>query len=553
MKKKLGEVLKEEGLITDELLDLALKEQKRTGEMLGEVLLRLGFISEDTLLKALSEQAGEKKEELSVDPETVKLLPKEVASRLMLLPAKMDEEHIVILTPRSITTAEVAPILHRYFGGRKIELQQISENEFEQLFRTYYGEKYNIDQIVDDILNRIERNINIGEDRSIIRLVDHIISKAIEEGASDVHVEAGENVSRIKFRIDGVLKVRLVLPKKIHNAIIIRLKILAKLDISETRIPLDGHLTYKYGKNEIDIRLATSPSLYGEIAVMRILNRNNELPTLEKLGYYPKDLARLKHVAKQPYGIILASGPTGSGKTTTLYALLNYVFTLKKCIITVEDPPEIKWDLIRQIALNEKAGLTFEVALRSILRQDPDIIMLGEIRDSVTAKTAIKAAETGHLVLSTVHTNTATDAPYRLKNIGVDTYSLGPSLLAVIGQRLVRKICPHCKYDYEANDEEKNILGLDHTKTVIVSKGKGCNHCNFTGYQGRIVVGEIFVPDMELQDDIVNLDRISAIVLRQKAIQKGMKPMYKDAVEKVLSHITTVEEIERVLITTKKS
>ena len=551
--KRLGDLLKEKGLITDELLELALKEQKRTGEMLGEVLLRLGFISEDLLLQVLHEQMGEKKQKIVVDEKAIKLIPKEIAARLSIIPAKVDEHSVTILTAKQYTPLQLAVQLKRFIGNRKVELINIGEHVFEQYFKNHYGEKYNIEQIIEDILSRIDRNINIGEDQSIIKLVDHILYKAIEEGASDIHIEAGENVTRIKFRIDGVLKIRTVLPKKIHNAIIIRLKILANLDISESRIPLDGHLTFVYRKNEVDMRIATSPALYGEVAVIRILHSNNELPSLERLGYNEKELIKLKQIAKQPYGIILASGPTGSGKTTTLYALLNHIFTLQKCIITVEDPPEIRWDLIRQIGLNEKAGLTFGIALRSILRQDPDIIMLGEIRDKITAQTAIKAAETGHLVLSTVHTNTATEAPYRLKNIGVDTFSLGPSLLAVIGQRLVRKICPACKYTYEANDNEKNILGLDHTDIVIIAKGRGCQKCEFSGYKGRVVVGEIFIPDLELQDDIVNLERVSAITLRQKAIQKGMKPMYKDAIEKVLSHITTVEEVERVLITKKRT
>ncbi|NPA64819.1 MAG: Flp pilus assembly complex ATPase component [Epsilonproteobacteria bacterium] len=552
--RPLGEILKEEGAITDELLELALKEQRHTGEMLGEVLLRLGFISENTLLKALSKQIGDENEhdELEVDEKIPKKLPKEYAIRFSIIPIRIENgDTLVIVSPNVVSIPEILPIIRKYYGNYKIELKKIGNNEFDELFKRFYGARYNIDQIVNDILKRIDRNINVGEDRSIIDLVNHILYKAIEEDASDVHIETGSNVTRIKFRIDGILRVRLVLPKKIHNSIIVRLKIMAGLDISESRLPLDGHFTIKYGKREVDVRLATSPALYGEIAVLRLLNIRGELPELSKLGYSPRELQKLSLIAKQPYGIILATGPTGSGKTTTLYAMLEHVFSLKKCITTIEDPPEIKWDLIRQIAVNEKAGLTFEKALRSILRQDPDIILIGEIRDLTTADIAIKAAETGHLVLSTLHSNLSTDAPYRLANMGTQTASLGPALLAVIGQRLLRKICPHCIYQYEANGEEKQILGLDSTREIILAKGKGCMECNFTGYKGRIVVGEVFIPDQELQNDIVNLRSISAIELRKKAIQKGMKPIYKDAVEKVLSRITTVEELERVLKTSK--
>ncbi|MRJ02953.1 MAG: Flp pilus assembly complex ATPase component [Epsilonproteobacteria bacterium] len=551
--KRLGELLKEEGAITDELLELALKEQKHTGEMLGEVLLRLGFVSENVLLKALARQMGEdeESERYQVDEEIVKKLPKEYALRFSIIPMRIEDDTLYIASHKGVSLPEILPIVRKYYGNYRIEIVKVGENDFEELFKKYFGARYNIDQIVNDILKRIDRNINVGEDRSIIDLVNHILYKAIEENASDVHVETGKSVTRIKFRIDGILRVRLVLPKKIHNSIIVRLKIMANLDISESRIPLDGHFAIKYGKREIDVRLATSPAVYGEIAVMRLLNIGGELPVLSKLGYSQKELQKLSAVAKQPYGIILATGPTGSGKTTTLYAMLDHVFSLKKCIVTIEDPPEIKWDLIRQIAVNERAGLTFEKALRSILRQDPDIILIGEIRDLTTADIAIKAAETGHLVLSTLHSNISTDAPYRLANMGVETASLGPALLGIIGQRLLRKICPACKYEYEADEEERQVLGLDSTEPVILAKGRGCMECNFTGYKGRVVVGEIFIPDQELQNDIVNLRSISAIDLRKKAIQRGMKPMYKDAVEKVLSKITTVDELVRVLRTNK--
>lgn len=548
---KLGELLVKNGLITEELLELALKEQKRTGEMLGEVLLRLGFVSEEEILKLLSKQHGEEDQldRIIFDEELIHKIPKEVALRYHIIPISLNEGVLYVATTAKLGI-DARTVVKKYINFKDLKEKVISQVEFDRYFKIYYGEKFNIDVLVDELLKRIDRNINIGEDRSIIILVDHIIRKGVEDGATDIHIEPGETVTRIRYRVDGVLKIGLVLPKKLHNSIIVRIKVVAGLDISETRLPQDGHFSFTYVKKEIDIRLSTLPSTFGEVAVLRLLNISGELPELSKLGFSKEEFNLLKTVAKQPYGIILTSGPTGSGKTTTLYAMLNEVFTLKKAIITVEDPPEIKWDLIRQVGINEKVGLTFSRALRSILRQDPDTILVGEIRDEDTAQISVKAAMTGHLVLSTIHTNTSTEIPLRIVNMGVDAFSFAPVFLAGIGQRLVRKICPYCKEEYTASDKEKEILKFDSAKEVKLYKGKKCEKCNFTGYLGRVVISELFVPDTELQNDIIH--NISAIELRQKALEKGMKSMYQDAVIKVLSGITTVEELERVLKTTER-
>ena len=546
--KKLGDILKEEGLITEELLELALKEQKRTGELLGEVLLRLGFVSEEELLRALSKQAGKEEEEIEVDEELVTKVPKDVALRWKFIPVKKEGEKIVIASP-SNHSLELKSFVERFFKA-PVEIKPLSETEFDKLFRLYYGEKINIEALVDDILKRLQGGANVGSDTAIINIVNHILNKGLDDNATDIHIEPGESVTRIRYRVDGVLKVGLVLPKKIHNSIIIRLKVLAGLDISESRIPQDGAFTFKYGNREVDVRTSILPSIYGEAAVLRLLNVTGELPELPKLGFSEEDLKKVEMVGKQPYGIILASGPTGSGKTTTLYALLNTVFSLKKCIISVEDPPEIKWELIRQVRVNPRAGLTFSSALRSILRQDPDIVLIGEIRDPETADIAVKAAQTGHLILSTVHTNTATEVPLRLQNLNVDPYLFAPVLLGVIGQRLVRKICPYCKAPYPASEREKEILGVPPDKELTLWKGLKCNRCKFTGYMGRTVIAEVFIPDAEIQEEIVK--GISAIKLRKLAIEKGMKTMYMDAVNKILRGITTVEELERVLKTTER-
>ncbi|WP_163329456.1 GspE/PulE family protein [Desulfurobacterium thermolithotrophum] len=543
-KERLGDKLIRLELITPEQLEIALKEQKRTGELLGETLLRLGFITEEQLMNALSEQKGIERVELSsylIDPEVIKLIPKKLAEKYKIIPIAKEDGALVVgmVNPFDL---EAIDVISR-FAGMRVKPVAIKEKEFEETFSKYYGEAKSIEELLEEIL---EERVSPGElDTRIIQIVDYIILKGVKDKASDIHIEPAEAVTRVRYRIDGVMTLGFILPKQIHSSIVTRIKLISHLNISETRLPQDGRTTFKVGDREIDLRVSTLPSIYGEAVVMRLLGLNEALPKLEELDFTPHNYNLLQKAIQKPYGIILVTGPTGSGKTTTLYALLNKSFSVQKTIITVEDPVEYKWELIRQVQVNPRAGLTFAKALRSILRQDPDVILVGEIRDEETAKIATQAAQTGHLVLTTLHTNDAVSSIIRLSELGIKPFLIGSSLIAISAQRLVRKICPYCKYSYKASEEEKVYLKVPKDKELILYKGKGCEKCKFRGYLGRTVIAEILLIDKELEDLIIK--QASPVEIMRIALNKGFKTMFEDGKQKVLDRETTVEELKRVL------
>ncbi len=543
-KERLGDKLVRLGLITPEQLEIALKEQKRTGELLGEVLLRLGFITEEQLMNALSEQKGIERIEISsylIDPEVIKLIPKKLAERYKVIPLSK-EGNTLILGMVNPFDVEALDVVSR-FTGLKIKPVKIKEQEFEDVFSKYYGEAKSIEELIEELLSE---EVPPGErDTRIIQLVDYIILKGIKDKASDIHIEPAEAVTRIRYRIDGVMMLGFILPKQLHSSIVTRIKLISNLNISETRLPQDGRTNFKVGEKEIDLRISTLPSIYGEAVVMRLLGLNEALPKLEELGFEDYNYNILLKSIQKPYGIILVTGPTGSGKTTTLYAVLNKIFTVQKTIITVEDPVEYKWELIRQVQVNPRIGLTFAKALRSILRQDPDIILVGEIRDEETAKIATQAAQTGHLVLTTLHTNDAVSSITRLSDLGVPPFLIANSLIAISAQRLVRKICPYCKTSYEASKEEKEYLRIPAEEKLTLYKGKGCEKCKFRGYLGRTVIAEILYVDKEIQELIITGAPTTKI--EEKILQKGFKPMFESGKEKVLKGETTIDELRRVL------
>ena len=543
-KERLGDKLVRLGLITPEQLEIALKEQKRTGELLGEVLLRLGFITEEQLMNALSEQKGIERIEISsylIDPEVIKLIPKKLAERYKVIPLSK-EGNTLILGMVNPFDVEALDVVSR-FTGLKIKPVKIKEQEFEDVFSKYYGEAKSIEELIEELLSE---EVPPGErDTRIIQLVDYIILKGIKDKASDIHIEPAEAVTRIRYRIDGVMMLGFILPKQLHSSIVTRIKLVSNLNISETRLPQDGRTNFKVGEKEIDLRISTLPSIYGEAVVMRLLGLNEALPKLEELGFEDYNYNILLKSIQKPYGIILVTGPTGSGKTTTLYAVLNKIFTVQKTIITVEDPVEYKWELIRQVQVNPRIGLTFAKALRSILRQDPDIILVGEIRDEETAKIATQAAQTGHLVLTTLHTNDAVSSITRLSDLGVPPFLIANSLIAISAQRLVRKICPYCKTSYEASKEEKEYLRIPAEEKLTLYKGKGCEKCKFRGYLGRTVIAEILYVDKEIQELIITGAPTTKI--EEKIFQKGFKPMFESGKEKVLKGETTIDELRRVL------
>lgn len=380
---------------------------------------------------------------------------------------------------------------------------------------------------------------------SIVQLVNLLIAQAVRDRTSDIHIEPEPEKLRIRFRIDGILHEVPSPPKSLEAAIISRIKVMANLDIAESRIPQDGHFKLNVDGKEIDVRVSTLPTINGENVVMRILDTTNVLLGLEKLGFSPDSLEMFRRAISHPYGMILTTGPTGSGKTTTLYSALMELNTIDKHIVTIEDPVEYRLPLIRQVQINPKAGLTFASGLRSILRHDPDIIMVGEIRDLETATIAVQAALTGHLVFSTLHTNDAPSAITRLDNMGVEPFLIAASLVAVMAQRLVRRICPECKESYPAPESVIKRFGLyKYGKNIILYKGKGCDACKGTGYKGRIGIFEIMLIDDEIREMIVN--RRSLVEIRQKAQEKGMKLLFEDGVQKALQGITTLEEVSRV-------
>ena len=543
-KERLGDKLVKLGLITPEQLEIALKEQKRTGELLGEVLLRLGFLTEEQLIDVLSEQKGIKQVKVSsyiVDPEVIKLVPKQVAEKFKLIPLSREGRILVVgmVNPFNVEAIDVVSRL----TGLRVKPVAIKEEEFEEAFGRYYGETRSIEELVEEIL---AEEVPPGElDTRIIQLVDYIILKGAREKASDIHIEPAEAVTRIRYRIDGVMTLGFILPKKIHSSIVTRIKLISHLNISETRLPQDGRTTFRFKEREIDLRVSTLPTIYGEAVVMRLLGLTETLPKLEELGFTERNYTLVKKITGKPYGIFLVTGPTGSGKTTTLYAVLNKVFTVKKTIVTVEDPVEYKWELIRQVQINPRVGLTFAKALRSILRQDPDIILVGEIRDEETAKIATQAAQTGHLVLTTLHTNDAISSVTRLKELGVEPFLIGNSLIGVSAQRLVRKVCPYCKEPYEATPEEKAYLKVPETERLILYRGKGCEKCKFRRYLGRTLIAEILVVDREIEELI--LKDASYVEIFDLALKKGFETMFEDGRRKVLAGETTVEELKRVL------
>ncbi|KRT70428.1 MAG: general secretory pathway protein E, type IV pilus assembly protein PilB [candidate division NC10 bacterium CSP1-5] len=553
--KPLGQRLVEAGLINDTQLQSALREQQKTREYLGRILIRLGYVSEEAVAAALSAQARVKYVDLgqySPQPEALQLVQEKFAREHHLVPLSYVGKVLVVAmaNPLDIITIDE---LRRMSKG-PVEVVGATQSEvLEALDRAYgvgVGAAWN--EVVEHSLRHVMgrrgaggTETDVAQEPPVIRLVESLITRGIQEGATDIHVEPEERLVRNRFRVDGVLRQGPDVPKELQGAVIARIKVMANLDIAENRLPQDGRMDFQFGGRQIDIRVSTFPTIRGENLVLRILDRAKLVLGLEQLGFTPDHLTFFKRVLQNPNGIILVTGPTGSGKTTTLYSAMSYLNAEERNIITIEDPVEYEIQGIRQSQINVKAGLTFANGLRHILRQDPDVIMVGEMRDDETVDVAIRAALTGHLVFSTLHTNDAAGAVPRLTDMGVAPFLLASALLLVVSQRLVRSICNSCKEEAEPDPALLRRLGLqtDGGDQLKFYRGKGCDKCGNTGYRNRIGIFELLRVGPEMTPLI--LEKADSGSIQRAARAQGMRTMLEDGIRKALRGTTTLEEVAR--------
>lgn len=554
--RSFAEILLDLGLISVELLkDLKEERHDQSIQFFESKLLAKQCITEEDLIKAKEifyQTSRVDLKELRINPECISMLPEMLARRHLLLPLEVteDEIHIAINNPWNILALDEVKV---FFGKKVVPYLATSSQILEGIEHSYRlnhsGTHQMIQQFEEEVMfldEREEPEWAEVDQAPIIRLANHIIQQAIQNRASDIHIEPTREDTQVRYRIDGVLYVLYQFPHKVHPPLISRLKIMANLDISRHFVPQDGAISYLNGQKQIDLRMSTLPTIYGEKVVLRILNQHRQIFILEELGLLGDDIYIYRDLLKHNHGIILITGPTGSGKSTTLSASVQAIHSSEINISTVEDPVEYKLDQINQIQVNEKTGLTFALALRALLRQDPDVLMIGEIRDEETANIALRAALTGHLVLSSLHTNDAVSSIQRLTNMGVPSYLIASSLIGVVAQRLVRRICPNCCEETKISEEFENMFV---SRNIIlpkrILKGKGCSKCNETGYQGRIGVYEILQVDKTIREYLIKQRSLSQIYQYHF---KQRKTLLQDALSKVEKGLTTIDEIIRVIL-----
>ncbi|NOY77767.1 MAG: Flp pilus assembly complex ATPase component [Calditrichaeota bacterium] len=552
----LGDFLLEQGLISEEQLKKALKYQKDTGKLLGRSLIELGFVSEKDVIKALGEQMGVPYISLKnykIDPSILKLIPEDFARAKKVIPLFEIEDKLTVgmVNPLDVVTLDALARMTK----KQIEPVVCHEKDIEEAIGYYYSGKDSLKKAASDFTNldfEEEDSINEirlrqqAEETPVVKLVNLILNQAVKDGVSDIHIEPRQKSLSVRYRIDGVLQEVFSPPKEMQLAIASRVKILSSLNIAERRLPQDGRLRTQIDGKPIDFRISTFPTMYGENIVIRVLDQQKMSFRLDDLGMNPVVKEKFLESLHHPHGIILVTGPTGSGKSTTLYASLHELDTPEKNIMTLEDPVEYYIDTIRQAPVNPKIGLTFANGLRSILRQDPDVIMVGEIRDRDTAEIAIQAALTGHLVLSTLHTNNAAGAITRLLDMEIPPYLIASSVICVLAQRLVRKICPACRVPYQPEKGLYANLSLvmeQNPEEVQFYKGNGCQKCKNTGYQGRIGVYELLPFDNFIREMI--LHRVTTNEIETYAVQNGMQTLFQDSINKAVEGLTTLEEVFR--------
>jgi len=542
---RLGDLLKTKGLISDNQLKISLVHQKVTGELLGDIFVRLGFITSKELGQTLAEQFKIEFIDLSEYPiseDALKMIPKDIAEREEFIPIEIENGKMKIGVTNPSNIGAVDKVVNITKDYPKVFL--VDPDSFhDSLESSYYFLENPIQERMDNIIKEMGKTGTVTGTQ-IASLTELIIMSGIREKATDVHINPSSDITNVFYRIDGVLQHRYSFQKLTHGGVVSRIKIMSQIDIAETRLPQDGSFTFPFLDKFYDIRVSTVPTIYGENVVMRILAGTGYLLSIDKLGFDSAGTEKVKDLFQKPYGIILIAGPTGSGKTTTLYSALREINLLERNVITVEDPVEYKLSFVKQTQVNEKIGYDFALAGRNFMRQDPDVMLLGEVRDEETAKIAIRASITGHLVLSTLHTNDAVTSIPRLLDLQVDRFLLSTSLLAIIAQRLVRKICRFCKIEYPLNDNEISQFKEYGISVDIGFKGKGCPKCNGTGYSGRTLIGEILTIDDEMRELIFSGAPITA--LKAAALKKGMLPLKEDGLKKAAEGITSLEEIIRV-------
>jgi type IV pilus assembly protein PilB len=566
--KSLGALLVDNKVITQDHLNRALDRQREKGGLLGDNIVEMGFASEAQVLSALAQQLNIQylmpDEVIFIDPEIIRLVPERMARQCMAIPLSIQDS---VLTVAMVNPFDIIAIDDlRTVTNHKINTAIISKSGLETLLNRFYGSR-GPESSLEDVLKDVsethlelksemdeEREVNLErlreqvEEAPIVKLVDYIISNAINERASDIHIEPQEKRLNIRYRIDGVLHDIIGPAKALQMAIVSRIKIMSNMDIAERRLPQDGRFTIKQGFREVDLRISTLPTVFGEKVVMRLLEKGALSLDMDNLGFADEQLKLFRRYIRNPHGMILLTGPTGSGKTTTLYSALSEIKSSQTNIVTVEDPVEYQIKGIYQVQANPKIGLTFANGLRFILRQDPDIIMVGEIRDLETAEMAIRSALTGHLVFSTLHTNDAVGTIVRLINMGVEPYLVCSSLTLAVAQRLIRKVCPYCKETYRPSKELLRSLGMDGKpqKGLLFSQGKGCRRCKETGYFGRTAICEILELKGPIRNAILNGADIEGI--RQISVTMGMSTLRENGLHKVQEGITTPEEVLRATI-----
>ncbi len=566
--RRLGDLLVNEGLISQEQLHRALSEQKGSNEKLGTILVRLGIINEDQLIGFLSRQYGIPSitlSQLDIDSDVVKLVPAQIARKYEVLPVKRTGNALTLAMadPTNVfalddvafmTNLQVLPVVASQ-GAIRQAIERIYEPQASALSEVITAMEEAPDvEVVEGGEDVTPSKVDIfelkdaSEEAPVVKLVNLILTDAIRRGASDIHLEPYEKVFRVRYRIDGVLHEMMAPPKRLEAALLSRVKIMANLDIAERRLPQDGRIKIRYSSREIDLRVSSLPTIFGEKIVMRILDKEALTLDLAKLGFDDWSMENFKKAIHQPYGMILITGPTGSGKTTTLYSAVHTINSPDINIMTAEDPVEYNLKGINQVQINEEIGRTFAAVLRSFLRQDPDVILVGETRDLETAQIAIRAALTGHLVFSTLHTNDAPGTIARLQDMGIPPFLVASSVLMVMAQRLARRVCKECRDPYEADEESLTPYGHvpQGLGKVTLYKGKGCQACNFTGMKGRTAIYEVMPVTPEIRELI--LRGASSTELRDLATQQGMKTLRQAGLLKVLEGQTTAEEILRVTL-----